>query len=403
MPNDTFNKDEINRLINSAWESALRHKFEERLQQLGITKNQAVENLEVTSRTLDGILDGTLKQVDFISLLKVGHFLEVSYEEVTKLYTQSVTAKHGDDLEQSKRRSFILNNFDLPTLKSIGVIDSIRDFEHIEKRLNQLLGLNIITDFEIGSPEAAFCSTSRIPKSLNSRKYFIAKANAVFKAVKNYHDYNRDSLVNYFQNIRWHSMDVDNGLFKVISTLYSLGVTVIFLPKMPKLAMRGATFAVNNKPCIVLTDYRGSYPTLWFALIHELFHVLFDWEEILMNKYHLSDEESDLFIVQQKEAQANGFAREFMISKTQRQIVADRISDMLYVKEFAIQNHIHPSIVYAHYAYEHSDDVNNYWIQFKDYLPSIKILLNKLGSGMEHTSSAQEIANFYKTQIFNER
>jgi len=266
-----------------------------------------------------------------------------------------------------------------------------------------LLGLNIITDFEIGSPEAAFCSTSRIPKSLNSRKYFIAKANAVFKAVKNYHDYNRDSLVNYFQNIRWHSMDVDNGLFKVISTLYSLGVTVIFLPKMPKLAMRGATFAVNNKPCIVLTDYRGSYPTLWFALIHELFHVLFDWEEILMNKYHLSDEESDLFIVQQKEAQANGFAREFMISKTQRQIVADRISDMLYVKEFAIQNHIHPSIVYAHYAYEHSDDVNNYWIQFKDYLPSIKILLNKLGSGMEHTSSAQEIANFYKTQIFNER
>ena len=113
-------KDEISRLINSAWDNEdetpktiLRDKFEERLLELNISKNQAVENLEIASRTLDGIIDGTLKQVDFLSLLKVAQFLEIPYDEITNLYVQAITIKHKDDLEQSRKRNFILNNFDL--------------------------------------------------------------------------------------------------------------------------------------------------------------------------------------------------------------------------------------------------------------------------------------------------
>lgn len=401
MKDKKLEQYEVNRLINSAWGTALRRKFEERLLEIGITKNQAVENLEISIRTLDGILDGTLKQVDFLSLLKIGQFLELSYEDVTALYTQSITEKHKDDLEESNKRTFILNNFDLPVLKSIGVIDSIRDFDHIEKRINEIFDLDNITDFDTEDTGAAFSDGARLPKNLNSRKYFISEAKSIFKLINNPYPYNEDALSEYFQNIRWHSIDIESGLVKVIQSLYTLGITVIFRPRMPKLQARGATFAVNNKPCIVLTDYRGFYPTLWFALLHELFHVIFDWDDIQKKQYHISDEKIDVYNISPREKEANDFASEYMIPKSKTEDIVSNINDRLFIRELAMDNLFHPSIAYAYYAYNKTTDDDNYWVTFKDFFPPFKTLLKKLGSSFEHTSKVKDIANFYKTTIFN--
>lgn len=404
---DDFNNNDINNLINSAWandeiiKSVLRNKFDERLLELDISTNQAVENLEIPIRTLDGILDGTLKQVDFFSLLKVAQFLEISFDEITALYVQATTTKHKVELELSRRRSFIINNFDLPALKSIGVIDSIRDFNHIEQRIKEIFDLKNITDFDIEDTGAAFSSGARLPKNLNSRKYFISEAKMIFKLINNPNPYDKDAVASYFPNIRWHSLDLEEGLISVIRSLYKVGVTVIFRPKMPKLQMRGATFSVNNKPCIVLTDYRGLYPTLYFALVHELFHVIFDWEEISKKKYHLSVEGNDPFVIESKEREANEFARDFMFSKKKMELVSERINERLFVRETAIDSQVHPSVIYANYAYDNSSEDDKYFMLFRDYFPPFKTLLKKLGAAFEHASKNKDIAIFYKTTVFN--
>ena len=49
---------------------------------------------------------------------------------------------------------------------------------------------------------------------------------------------------------------------------------------LPKTQIKGATFVINNKPCIVITDFNKNYGTIWFSLIHELHHVLFDLDSI---------------------------------------------------------------------------------------------------------------------------
>lgn len=401
-------KDEISRLINSAWDNEdetlktiLRDKFEERLLELNISKNQAVENLEIASRTLDGIIDGTLKQVDFLSLLKVAQFLEIPYDEITNLYVQAITIKHKDDLEQSRKRNFILNNFDLPVLKNMGVIDSIRDFEHIELRLNEIFDLKSITNYNADDIEAAYSSGKIKPKNLKSRKYFIKKSESIFKLVDNQNPYKRDALVEYFPKIRWHSIDVENGLLNVMKSLFCLGVTVIFQPKTPALQLRGATFAVNGKPCIVLTDFRGFYPTLWFALLHELFHVLFDWEEILLKKFHLSDEENDLFIVKQKEDEANEFAREYMFPQKKMEIINNQISQRLFIREFALENHVHPSVIYANYAYDNGNEENNLWGVYQKLMPPINDLIKALSNGLGANAKVSDFATYYKNTIFN--
>ena len=410
MTENNFDHNEISRLISQALKgndepeiTLLRMKFQKRLTELDTTFNQARENLEVSYRTINGILDGTLEQIDFLSLLKIAHFLEISYDEITKLYTQAISGKHKEHLEQSEKRTFILNNFDLPVLKNIGVIDSIRDFDHIEERLKDVLGLDSITDYNDDDFEVVFSSGTKVPKDLRSRKYFIRKARKIFKVIDNPNEYQKETLIEFFPRIRYQSIDIENGLLNVIKTLYKIGVTVIFQPSIPSLQMRGATFSVNDKPCIVLTDFKGYYPTLWFALIHELFHVIFDWNDILEKKYHLSLADDDIEVVKQKEKEADDFAREYMFPQKKMEIVEDRISDRLFIREYAMENHVHSSVVYANYAFDKTTKTENYWQKFHKLklMPSFAELLKKLSNDYSHTTKAREYAIYYKLSIFN--
>lgn len=99
-------------------------------------------------------------------------------------------------------------------------------------------------------------------------------------------------------------------MLSVARALYKIGITVIFQPSIQKLQIKGATFACNGKPCIVLSDLNKRYPTLWFVLLHELYHVLYDFDEISERNYHVSEEDSsDLFLLD--EISPDEFARDF--------------------------------------------------------------------------------------------
>ena len=95
--------------------------------------------------------------------------------------------------------------------------------------------------------------------------------------------------------------------------------------------------------------------------MHEVFHIIFDWEEISLKTYHLSDEEDDVNVVRQKENEADEFARDYMFPKNKMAVVIDRIDDRLFIREFAMDNHVHPSVVYGNYAYYNSTKENNLW------------------------------------------
>ncbi|OJY92206.1 MAG: hypothetical protein BGP13_08565 [Sphingobacteriales bacterium 40-81] len=408
MEESKFNQDEISRIINSAWAGSndeipsLREKFENRLLDLGITSHQVEENLQIEYRTLNGILDGNLQRFDLLSLIKICQFLDIPEKEIVELYLKYVSNKHREDLESSKKRAFILNNFDLNVLKSIGVINSIRNFDRIEEQINSIFNLRSITDYDTEDTGAAFSTTNLKPKSNKSRTYFINKSRLVFRLINNPRRYEKQALIDYFPKIRWHSTDIDNGMINVFKSLFELGVTVIFHPSMPSLQMRGATFEVNGKPCIILTDYRKSYPTLWFALLHELFHVLFDWDEILQKRYHISDEENDLFVVKQKEEEANDFARQYLFPEPKLDIIIPRIKHKIIVKEFALDNHVHPSVVYANYAFKYSTEENNLWQEFDKMIrPTMESLIRKMVNGLSHKSPAKEFADYYKKHIYN--
>lgn len=323
--------------------------FEQRLMYLGITKHQASKILNIDPKTLMSFLSGETKKVDFITILKFADFLEMPHEDIINKYFEIITNTYSDDIISAKKRSFIINNFNLGALKKIGFINGINDFDDIEKRINEFFGYDSIFDHSKHKIAARFCSGKRATNKENLNFWYAAAKQSIEKTPNPY-EYDRQGLLDYFPQIRWHSMNVETGLVKVMQTLFKLGITLIFVPKFTTdIHVRGATFEYLDKPCIVLTKYTDYYATIWFALIHELYHVLYDWDEIRRGEFHISGETESMKI---SEDEANRFARQYLFSYEKMEIVQPHINKPRFVEHFAQQNHVHPSIIYNFYCWD---------------------------------------------------
>ena len=343
---------DIDALLNGIMkpQASLQELFDQKLLELGIASSAICQIIGIQFRTLKGILGGTQKVIDVTNLAKLASFLQLPQEEIFKLYLQAVEKNFPTNSVSPEKIAFIKENFNLTVLRKAGLIDSITDFLHIEQRLVARLGLKSIFEYRKPNMDVAFSSAHFRTENNLTRAYWINAATAVFQEIDNPHPFSRDGLIKLFPSLRWYTTNVDRGLADVVKQLYHIGITVIFQDSLQTLQLRGATFNVNGKPCIALTNYVGFYSTVWFALIHELYHVLFDWEEIKANKYHLSDDSNEQLSVREREAEADQFAREYLFSEEKTNQIRRYIHDEAHVAAFAADNHVHESFPYVFVA-----------------------------------------------------
>ncbi len=381
---------------------SLKELFETKLEELEIAKTAVQDILGISYRALNGILGGTQKMVDMTNLLKIASFLQLPKEQVISLYVQSLEQVHPTSSVSPDKIKFIRENFDLAVLKKAGLIENITDFAEIEKKIVARLGLRSIMEYRIPEVDVAFSSVSgSSPKNKLSRAFWIQSATTCFEEINNPYTYDRDKLVNFFPQIRWHSTDTERGLVEIVKGLYKLGITVIYQPPLQSLKLHGATFTVNDKPCIVLTNYKGFYATLWFALIHELYHILFDWEEIKENRYHLTDDDNEQLSVKEREDLANNFASEYLFSGEKLAAIRPYLNDPTYVNEFGFQNHVHPSIIYAFSAFQSSKNDPIAWARARKNSPDFRPSVAALDIPWEDNRRIEEILQKRKLMIYN--
>ncbi len=396
MPNsreDQFNVDDFLRDLFKPRKETLKELFDRRISELEVSHTNAAEILKMEPRTLTGILLGTQKRVDYTNLFKLADFLQVSREEVVLSYTELLEKNFSVEVGITPDRiDFIKKNFDLSALKKAGFIDDITDFESIEKKLLISLGLKSISDYRPLTEENAYSAGMLIPKNDLTRSLWKGVALEFFEELSNPYEYNRSALINYFPEIRWHSTNVNLGFTNVIRDLYRIGVTVLYQPSLSQLHLKGWTVSVNNKPCIVISDYYGFYTTLWFSLIHELFHVLFDWDEIFLGKYHISEDGIDNLTLLEKEKEADSFAREYLFSKDKTDQVRPFLKNTDYVKEFAQNNHVHPSMIYVFNAKDRGNGNKLAWSMARKHNPTteMKVMLKPITNAWENHKSARE-------------
>lgn len=355
---------------NSNFDELLKSK----LTSTGLSKTHFERLSGIQRKSLDAILKKSSKQTDIVNLLKLGEFLELSLEELLILHFKDRPAEEIKELQNSMDITYINKNFDLKTLASLNFIKIDDSVEDLTKRICEFFEIDSIYNYEQELNDALYSRTKRT-FSDKMKDFWIKSSYKYFELIDNSNDYSRERLIDLIPKIKPYTQNVEKGLLTIFQALFNVGVTVVFQPSLPKTQIRGATFFINNKPCIVITDFNKNYATIWFALIHELNHVLFDLETIENTKFHLSGE-PDLFLLQ--EDKANEFASEYLLSSEKMRYIEKLINNPLVVRRFAKECQVHPCIIYSQYQWRQSELGNNYWGLFKEHFPDFTSATNNL-------------------------
>jgi HTH-type transcriptional regulator/antitoxin HigA len=343
-------------MLASGASTSLVELVEQGMSKLNVSERQFSEAVGVQRKSLQRLLGGEAKKIDVLTVLKLGELLDINLKDIIQVYVSGLPVESVGELERAKKAGFILRNFDVDGLKKEGVINSTSDFDHIEEKIKHYFSLESI--FQYNGLTAALFSRTRNSSSDKMTRFWIGSAYHICKQMNNPNPYNRQELFSLIPKLRGFTRDDKFGLLQVTRILFSVGVNVVVQSYMVKTQVRGATFLVNKKPCIVLADFNKRYDTLWFALMHELYHVLKDLDSIAAAGYHLSKEEGQLPIEHDQEMKANVFAAEFLLPSDKRSYIASFINIPPLVEKYALKWDIHPSIIYGLFLKEKGEKMD---------------------------------------------
>lgn len=390
---------DVDRLLSSLFDTDpkldIKAEFDKILEANSISKTRALKLLNIDKDVFDEIINGTAKQPNLINIVKIAEFLGIDINEFIKIVLSNQSPENIASLENAKRATFIMKNFDLKALTKLGFFSKGDSVDEMAQRILDYFGYASVREFEEELEEPLYSRTKR-PFSDKMKDFWIKSGYQIFSDINNPHEYNREALKELIPKIKPYTQDREHGLLIVCRALYKVGVTVIFQDYLTTTHVKGATFSVNEKPCIILTNYGKKYPTLWFTLMHELYHVLFDFTTIQATKFHLSGDD-DLFLM---EGKANLFARNYFLPEEKYNYIKTFINSPYMVNRFAMENEIDVSIIYSFYEWYQSQFENkNYYGTFNAFYPEYRELLEDVNKITLRERNTKEISRKQKLKL----
>lgn len=383
----------VNSSIDLQSVTSVRELYQKRKYELGLTDYQIQNLLEMDKNVLNPIIDGSAKFMNVVSVIKLAHFLGVSVNDLIKIYVPEMRPEQIGDIQRAREAGYIVENFDTVTLTKIKFFRKKSSSKEMSQRIKDFFGFNTIYDYSESLVFPVFSKTKRNSDNL-IRNFWVQSALVQFQQINNPNRFDRGALVDLMPKIRPFTRDIENGLVQVAKALFKVGVTIIFQPSIEKLQIRGATFSCNNKPCIVLSDLQKNYPTLWFTLLHELHHVLYDFDEIKKRVFHISSNEGDLFLM--NEERADNFACEYLLSESRLSYASGYINSKKIIEQLAKEWGVHSSIIYAIYCYK-----TNEWSKYAKYIPKMDEALELLNTHPFEKETLMESVQQIKDLIYN--
>lgn len=345
-----------------------------REEELGVTETQAARILGFTSVTkLRRLKSREQQKIDALTLVKLSNYLELGVDGVARVLVATMAPEQVAEIEQTRARHFLARTFDLKGLKAIGFIADHNDFDAIAARLTGYFRLDSLFDYSAKVAQPLLMQRRMSFKS-EMRSFWTEAVRHQFEQRPNPYPFDRDRLMALMPQVRQYTRHVNTGLLTVAKALYRAGVTVIAQPYLNGTAIHGATFAIDGRPYIVVTDLMKKYPAVWFSLLHELAHVLYDWGQLCRTAFHLSGEADTLLV----EDRANLVASGLLMQDEKLRYIAAHIDNRFLVSQFAAENDVHPCIVYwlhARRAYAETGDSKAFafYNQFINVDPSLAI------------------------------
>lgn len=298
-------------------DKSLREMLNELLTESDVAVTAVAEEIGINKDSFSEYLKGNY-ELKLNQAIKVMKLLDITESQLVSAYNKEVSEKDLINIEKSERLSYVLRNFDVPTLKKIGIIKPRAKIEDYEKQICDFFNFKSIYEYD---------DTSLMPTLFSKSKTFVAQEKEKkmndfwlkcsiysFSQINNPYEYNRDLLIELLKRISEFTSDRVHGYEKVVLVLFRLGVTVLTQPYISGTRAFGVTMILGGKPCIVITDMSKKYHKLWINLLHELYHVLNDFDILENLLYHISDSEIPELLL--NEERADKFALDALVNPT---------------------------------------------------------------------------------------
>lgn len=314
-----------------------------------ITDTAISNEIGVTRATLGKFLRGEadLKFMQAIRLMKILGFSEGEFVET---YCRGKDVKEHS-FESLEKLSYITRTFDVAALKNLGIITSRAKVDQYEKCICDFFGFKSIYEYDDTSLMPTLFSKSRRKileeKESKMTSFWLRCAIASFNRIGNPNEFNRELLLQLLRRSAEFTEDEKDGYYRFVLVLYQIGITVLTQSYYVGTNAHGCTMILNGKPCVVVTDMGKKYHKLWISLLHELYHVVNDFDMISTLNYHFSTpERPDLMLNEQK---ADQFACDILVNPAIQKKMGRIVPFPMKVNVLAKELHISPSIVYGIY------------------------------------------------------
>ncbi|MEG0948747.1 MAG: hypothetical protein RR303_07580 [Bacteroidales bacterium] len=363
------------------------------------------EHLEIPRKKLSEFLNGT-NDLDIIDAIKIMHLLNISEEDFVVLCAKKESSQEIEEIDKAKKLSFIFENFDVAALKSIGIIKPRLKFNQIEDRLCKYFGLSSIYEYNNPLLFSTLFSKSKIrvaeEKERKMITFWLKSMIYSFKCYDNPNPFDLNLLHEFLKRIKTFTKDPEKGFHTVVLVLYSLGISVITQSYLKNTRAFGCTMILDDKPCIIITDQGKTYHKLWLTLLHELYHIINDWDYLENKKIHITDNENpDLFV---DEVAADQFARDILVSPSSMQLIKKNITYPFKMNEISKKIEIEISIAYGVYLESlNRESQHEEYPLYSKYLKDSSVAISNIKLDYINCDSIKSAIEKMKEELLNKR
>ncbi len=358
---------------NSDVGASLREMISQFLKDNGITASAIASEIDIHRETLDKFIkgEGDLKFMHAVRMMKI---LGLTDGQLVSAYCRDLDSKQETSLDKLEQLSYAVRRFDIPVLKKIGIIPSRAKIEEYSSRICSFFGFSSIYEYDDTSLMPVLFSKSRRrvleEKEAKMTEFWLKCAIGSFVKIDNPNDYDRDLLLQLVRRAYEFTRDESDGYYRFVLVLYQIGVTVLTQSYASGTKAYGGTIIIKGKPCIVITDMGKQYHKLWLSLLHELYHVINDFELLETMNYHFTNRESPEMLL--NEHKADEFAMNVLVSPEVRNNLNRLISFPARVNALSSRLGVSPSIIYGVYleSLQNGMQKSKMFSKFSSYLLS---------------------------------
>lgn len=315
------------------------------LEERRISQAELAERTGLTTKTVNEIIKGKAPISPDTALLlervlgTPAHF----WNNRERRYREFVT--QHNEYEQLKGQTHWLARFPMKKMMDLGWILPVKDKVEQMRQLLSFFGVASWDQWEAIWLEEKARAAFRQSLAFTSQPGPVSawlRYGEVIASQHHHTPYNATRFKDALRSIRCLSCEAPETFVpRMIELCASAGVSFVPTPELPKAHICGATRWLDPERALIQISLRYKRDDhFWFTFFHEAGHVL------LHGKREVFLEGSEDVLEQQKEAEANRFASEFLIPPAaMREFIARSVYSHVAVEEFAAQLGIAPGIV----------------------------------------------------------